>query len=48
MFFRGIFEELMLYIRGQTDNNILVKKGINIWNGNTIQKNQQMKCNPVK
>ena len=38
MFFRGIFEELMLYIRGQTDNNILVKKGINIWNGNTSRE----------
>jgi len=35
MFTRAIFEELMLYLRGQTDNKILVKKGINIWNGNT-------------
>ena len=35
MFLRGIFEELMLYLRGQTDNKILNEKGINIWDGNT-------------
>ena len=38
MFFRGIFEELMLYIRGQTDNKILNEKGINIWDGNTSRE----------
>lgn len=38
IFFRAIFEELMLYLRGQTDNNILVNKGINIWNGNTSRQ----------
>jgi dihydrofolate reductase/thymidylate synthase len=38
MFFRGIFEELMLYLRGQTDNNILVKKGINVWTPNTTRE----------
>lgn len=38
MFLRGIFEELMLYIRGQTDNNILVKKGINVWTPNTTRQ----------
>nr|QDY51803.1 thymidylate synthase [Mimiviridae sp. ChoanoV1] len=35
MFLRGIFEELMLYLRGQTDNKILNEKGISIWDGNT-------------
>ena len=38
IFLRGIFEEFMLYIRGQTDNNILVEKGINIWTGNTTRE----------
>ncbi len=35
MFFRAIFEELMMYLRGQTDNGILTSKGIHIWDGNT-------------
>jgi dihydrofolate reductase/thymidylate synthase len=35
IFLRGIFEELMLYLRGETDNKILNDKKINIWNGNT-------------
>ena len=38
MFLRGIFEELMLYLRGQTDNKILNEKGIHIWNGNTSRE----------
>ena len=37
-FLRGIFEELMFYIRGQTNNNILVEKGVNIWGKNTSRK----------
>ena len=35
IFLRGVFEELMLYIRGQTDNKILNDKKVNIWNANT-------------
>lgn len=35
MFFRAIVEELLLYLRGQTDNNILTDKNIHIWDGNT-------------
>lgn len=35
MFFRGIFTELMLFIRGQTNNQILVDAGVNVWIGNT-------------
>jgi thymidylate synthase len=38
MFLRGIFEELMLYIRGQTDNNILAEKKINVWTPNTTRE----------
>lgn len=38
MFFRGIFEELMFFIRGETDTKILEKKGINIWKGNTSRE----------
>jgi thymidylate synthase len=38
MFFRGIFEELMFYLRGQTDNSILVSKGINVWTPNTTRE----------
>ena len=34
-FLRGVFEELMLYLRGQTDNGILQTKKIHIWDGNT-------------
>lgn len=35
---RWIFEELMLYLRGQTDNKILNDKKITIWNGNTSKE----------
>lgn len=38
MFLRGIFEELMLYIRGQTDNQILEDKKISVWRGNTSRE----------
>ena len=35
MFVRGIFEELMFYLSGKTDNKILKNKNVNIWNDNT-------------
>jgi thymidylate synthase len=35
VFIRGIFEELMFFLRGQTDSKILEKKGVNIWAPNT-------------
>lgn len=35
MFIRGIFEELMWFIRGQTDSKILEEKKVNIWKANT-------------
>ena len=37
-FMRAIFEELMFYLRGQTDNKILQSKKIHIWDGNTSRK----------
>ena len=38
IFLRGVFEELMMYLRGQTDNRVLQEKGINIWDGNTTRE----------
>jgi dihydrofolate reductase/thymidylate synthase len=38
IFLRGIFEELIFFIRGQTDTKILEEKGVNIWKGNTSRE----------
>ena len=38
VFMRGIFEELMFFIRGQTDSKILESKGVNIWKPNTTKE----------
>ena len=38
MFFRAIFEELMFYLSGKTDNKILQEKGIHVWDGNTTRE----------
>ena len=38
MFFRGIVEELLFFLRGDTDSKILEKKGINIWKENTSRE----------
>lgn len=35
MFLKGIIEELLFFIRGETDSKILEEKGVNIWKGNT-------------
>lgn len=35
MFMRGIFEELIFFIKGQTNSKVLEEKGVNIWKGNT-------------
>jgi dihydrofolate reductase / thymidylate synthase len=35
IFTRAVFEELMMYLRGDTDNKILTDKNIHIWDGNT-------------
>lgn len=38
MFFRGIVEELLFFIRGHTDSSLLETKRINIWKGNTSRE----------
>ena len=38
VWFRGIFEELMWFLNGQTDSKILENKGINIWKKNSSRK----------
>ena len=38
MFMKGIIEELLFFIRGDTDTNKLMEKGINIWKGNTTRE----------
>lgn len=35
MFFRGIVEEFLFFIRGNTDSKLLSEKNVNIWNDNT-------------
>ena len=38
VFLRGIFEELMWFIRGQTDSKILEEKKVMIWKGNSSKE----------
>jgi thymidylate synthase len=38
MFLKGIIEELLFFLRGDTDTKILEGKGINIWKGNTTKE----------
>ncbi len=38
MFFRGIIEELLFFLRGETNSKILENKKINIWKGNTSKE----------
>jgi dihydrofolate reductase/thymidylate synthase len=38
MFFRGVVEELLFFIRGNTDSQLLMDKKIKIWDGNTNRK----------
>jgi thymidylate synthase len=38
MFFRGVVEELLFFLRGETNTKILEEKGINIWKGNTSRE----------
>jgi thymidylate synthase len=35
MFFRGVVEELLFFLRGETDTKLLEEQGVNIWRGNT-------------
>jgi len=38
MFLRGIVEELLFFLRGETDSKILEDKKVNIWKGNTSRE----------
>jgi thymidylate synthase len=38
------FKELMWFIRGKTDNNILQKNGVNIWNKNASREFLDYRC----
>ena len=38
MFARGIIEELLFFLRGDTDTKKLEAKGVNIWKGNTSRE----------
>lgn len=38
MFLRGIIEELLFFIRGDTNTKILEEKNVNIWKGNTSRE----------
>jgi dihydrofolate reductase/thymidylate synthase len=38
MFMRGIVEELLFFLRGETNSKLLEEKGVNIWKGNTDRK----------
>jgi dihydrofolate reductase/thymidylate synthase len=34
VFFRGVVEELLWFLRGQTNGNVLLEKNVKIWEGN--------------
>lgn len=38
IFFKGIVEELLFFLRGDTNNNHLNEKGVKIWDGNTSRE----------
>ena len=38
MFWKGIVEELLFFIRGDTQSKHLEEKGVNIWKPNTTRK----------
>lgn len=38
VFMRGIFEELIFFLKGNTDSKILENKGVNIWKPNTTSE----------
>jgi thymidylate synthase len=38
VFFRGVFEEMQFFLRGETNSKILEEKGVNYWKGNTTRE----------
>ena len=56
VFWKGIVEELMWFIRGDTDANHLMEKGVHIWDGNStreyldsisLTKYREGECGPI-
>lgn len=37
LFIRGLFEELMWFLRGETDSHILEERCVNVWKGNSTR-----------
>jgi dihydrofolate reductase/thymidylate synthase len=37
-FIKGIIHELLWFLKGSVDNNLLVEKGVHIWDGNSTRK----------
>ena len=48
MFFNGIVEELLFFLRGQTNSKILEEKGVNIWKDNTTKEFLQNRKLPYR
>src|SRR5208282_5265742 len=44
IFFKGVIEELLFFLRGETDTKILEAKGVNIWKGNTTREFLDERC----
>jgi thymidylate synthase len=38
VYFKGVVEELLWFLRGETDSKVLEEKGVNIWKDNTSRK----------
>ena len=38
LFFKGVVEELLFFLRGETNTKKLEEKGVNIWKGNTTRE----------
>ncbi|MEK7432588.1 MAG: thymidylate synthase [Cyanobacteriota bacterium] len=38
VFFRGVFEEMLFFLKGETNTNLLSEKGVNYWKGNTSRE----------
>jgi thymidylate synthase len=56
MFFKGIVAELLWFLRGQTDNELLTRQGVHIWDGNSsrealdrrgLHDYQEHECGPI-
>lgn len=38
VFLKGIIHELLFFLRGKVDNDLLTREGVNIWTGNTTRE----------